>query len=111
MRAVLKKNSFALTGWKVMAELPNPASFEAATASVTPDQVAAQFAGGPDPERHLGVAQRFAGAGFDHLVAMNAGPTRTASWTSSAANSRARCERSPRAAGHLLISETAVRSI
>jgi hypothetical protein len=37
-----------------MAELPNPASFEAATASVTPDQVAAQFACGPDPERHLG---------------------------------------------------------
>ena len=54
VRAVLEKNSFALTGWKVVAELPNPASFEAATASVTPDQVAAQFACGPDPGGFLG---------------------------------------------------------
>lgn len=42
--------------------------------TVTPDQVAAQFACGPDPKRHLGMAQRFVDAGFDHLVAMNAGP-------------------------------------
>ena len=27
-----------------------------------------------EPERHLDIARRFAGAGFDHLVAMNAGP-------------------------------------
>jgi G6PDH family F420-dependent oxidoreductase len=72
--AVLEKNAFALTGWKVMAELPGPASFEAVTALVTPDQVREQFACGLDPKRHLQVARRFAGAGFDHLVAMNAGP-------------------------------------
>jgi G6PDH family F420-dependent oxidoreductase len=74
VQAVLEKNSFALTGWKVMSELPNPVNFEAVTASITPDQVAAQFACGPDPKRHLQVAQRFVDAGFDHLVAMNAGP-------------------------------------
>ena len=73
-RAVLEKNSFALTGWKVMAELPNPVNFEAATASITLDQVTAQFACGPDPKRHLAVAQQYVDAGFDHLVAMNAGP-------------------------------------
>jgi hypothetical protein len=39
-----------------------------------PGQVAEQFACGPDPKRHLKVAQEFVGAGFDHLVAMNAGP-------------------------------------
>jgi hypothetical protein len=72
--AVLEKNAFTLTGWKVMAELPNPVNFEAVTALVTPDQVREQFACGPDPERHLDIARRFAGAGFDHLVAMNAGP-------------------------------------
>ena len=44
------------------------------TASVTPDQVREAFACGPDPKRHLDVARRFADAGFDHLVAMNAGP-------------------------------------
>jgi G6PDH family F420-dependent oxidoreductase len=74
VQAVLEKNSFALTGWKVMAELPNPVNFEAVTANVTPDQVRDQFACGPDPKRHLRVAQQFVDAGFDHLVAMNAGP-------------------------------------
>jgi G6PDH family F420-dependent oxidoreductase len=74
VRAVLEKNSFALAGWKVMSELPNPVNFEAVTAGVTPGQVREQFACGPDLERHLAIARRFADAGFDHLVAMNAGP-------------------------------------
>jgi G6PDH family F420-dependent oxidoreductase len=74
VRAVLEKNSFALTGWKVMSELPNPVNFEAVTANVTPDQVRGAFACGPDPQRHLDVARQFADAGFDHLVTMNAGP-------------------------------------
>src|ERR1700753_3426678 len=74
VRAVLEKNSFALAGWKVMSELPNPVNFEAAVKSVTPDQVREAFACGPDPKRHLDVARKFADAGFDHLVAMNAGP-------------------------------------
>ena len=39
-----------------------------------PDQVRKQFARGPGPKRHLEVAREFARAGFDHLVAMNAGP-------------------------------------
>jgi G6PDH family F420-dependent oxidoreductase len=73
-RAVLEKSRFALTGWKVMAELPNPANFAAATASVTIEQVKEQFACGPDAGRHLAVARQFADAGFDHLVTMNAGP-------------------------------------
>jgi G6PDH family F420-dependent oxidoreductase len=72
--AVLEKNAFALTGWKVMSELPNPVNFEAVTRFVTPDVVRGQFACGPDPKRHLAVAQQFVDAGFDHLVAMNAGP-------------------------------------
>jgi hypothetical protein len=74
VRAVLEKNSFALPGWKVMSELPSPVNFEAATASATPGQVREQFACGPGPERHLAIARQFADAGFDHLVAMNAGP-------------------------------------
>jgi Luciferase-like monooxygenase len=71
--AVLEKNTFALSGWKVMAELPNPVNFEAVTTLATPEQVREQFACGPDPKRHLGIARRFADAGFDHVVAMNAG--------------------------------------
>ena len=72
--AVLEKNSFALTGWKVKAELPNPVNFEAATASIGPEQAREQFACGPDVKRHLQVAQQFVDAGFDHLVTMNVGP-------------------------------------
>jgi hypothetical protein len=63
-----------LTGWKVMAELPNPVNFEAATAGIGPEQAREQFACGPDVKRHLQVAQQFVDAGFDHLVTMNAGP-------------------------------------
>jgi G6PDH family F420-dependent oxidoreductase len=74
VRAVLEKNTFALTGWKVMSELPNPVNFEAATASIGPRQVREQFACGPGVQRHIEVARPFAAAGFDHLVALNAGP-------------------------------------
>ena len=74
IQAVLEKSSFALTGWKVMAELPNPVNFEAATASITPGQVREQFACGPDVRRHLEVAQEYVDAGFDRLVTMNGGP-------------------------------------
>jgi G6PDH family F420-dependent oxidoreductase len=74
VKAILEKSSFALLGWKVMAELPNPVNFEAAVANVTAGQARQQFACGPDVSRHLEVAQQFADAGFDHLVTMNAGP-------------------------------------
>ena len=72
--AVLEKSAAGLTGWEVMAELPNPVDFEAATASIGPEQVRQEFACGPDVRRHLQVAQKFADAGFDHLVTLNAGP-------------------------------------
>lgn len=72
--AVLEKTRFALTGWKVMAELPNPVNFAAATASAKTQQAKARFACGPDVGRHLEVARQFADTGIDHLVAMNAGP-------------------------------------
>ena len=71
---VLEKTRWALTGWKVMSELPNPVNFDAATQTVTADDVKAQFACGPDVDRHLAVAQQFVDAGYDHLVTLNAGP-------------------------------------
>jgi G6PDH family F420-dependent oxidoreductase len=74
VRAVLETSTFSLTGWKVMAELPNPVNFQAAVASIGPDEVREQFACGPDVKRHVQVAQQYVDAGFDHLVAMNTGP-------------------------------------
>jgi G6PDH family F420-dependent oxidoreductase len=73
-QAVLKTTRWALTGWKVMSELPNPVNFEAATATVREEDVLGKFACGPDPERFVQVAQQFVDAGFDRLVTMNAGP-------------------------------------
>jgi G6PDH family F420-dependent oxidoreductase len=74
VEAVMEKSAWALTGWKVMSELPNPVNFEAATTTVTPDAVRQQFACGPDVQRHLEVAPQFVDAGFDHVVTQNAGP-------------------------------------
>ncbi|MFF5103327.1 TIGR03557 family F420-dependent LLM class oxidoreductase [Streptomyces sp. NPDC000134] len=71
---VLRTSRWALTGWKVMSELPNPANFEAATTTVRLEDVLGKFACGPDPDRYLAAAQRYADAGFDRLVMQNAGP-------------------------------------
>jgi G6PDH family F420-dependent oxidoreductase len=72
--SVLLTTRWALTGWKVMSELPNPVNFAAATATVRTEDVKERFACGPDVSRHLEVAQQFVDAGFDHLVLLNAGP-------------------------------------
>jgi len=73
-QAALDTTRWALTGWKVMSELPNPVNFAAATTTVTCDDIKKQLACGPDIERHLDVARQFVDAGFDHLVLQNAGP-------------------------------------
>ena len=62
------------SGWKVLAELPNPVNFEAAAEFIDVDDVREVFACGPDADRHLEVAKEFAEAGFDHLALVNAGP-------------------------------------
>jgi G6PDH family F420-dependent oxidoreductase len=74
VKAVQEKTRWAVTGWKVMSELPNPVNFDAASATVTADDITQQFACGPDVARHLEVAQQFVDAGFDKIVLMNAGP-------------------------------------
>lgn len=73
-RAALETTRWALTGWKVMSELPNPANFEAASATVREEDILGGFACGPDPKGYLESAQSYVDAGFDHLVLMNAGP-------------------------------------
>lgn len=69
-----EKFRFGLMDWKVLAELPNPVNFEAATAFVTEEDVAGTFGCGSDVDQHIAVAQQFVDAGFDHLALINAGP-------------------------------------
>jgi G6PDH family F420-dependent oxidoreductase len=69
-----RTSRWALTGWKVMSELPNPVNFEAAASTVTVDDVKQQFTCGPDVERHVAAVRTYVDAGFDHIVLQNAGP-------------------------------------
>jgi G6PDH family F420-dependent oxidoreductase len=73
-KAVLETSRWAVTGWKVMSELPNPVNFEAATTTVREEDILEKFACGNDPARYTEVAQSFVDAGFDRLVMQNAGP-------------------------------------
>ncbi|WP_320778667.1 TIGR03557 family F420-dependent LLM class oxidoreductase [Streptomyces sp. CRN 30] len=73
-REALRTSRWALTGWKVMSELPNPVNFDAATTTVRLEDVLEKFACGPDPERYVSAAQSYVDAGFDRLVMQNAGP-------------------------------------
>jgi G6PDH family F420-dependent oxidoreductase len=70
----LKTTRWAVTGWKVMAELPNPVNFEAASATVTADDIREQFTVGPDAEPYVEAVRKYTDAGYDHIVLQNAGP-------------------------------------
>jgi G6PDH family F420-dependent oxidoreductase len=70
----LKTTRWALAGWKVMSELPNPANFDAASKTVRAEDIREQFAVGPEPQPYVEAVQKYADAGFDHLVLQNAGP-------------------------------------
>ncbi|MDO7883125.1 TIGR03557 family F420-dependent LLM class oxidoreductase [Salinibacterium soli] len=69
-----EKERWALAGWKVMAELPNPVNFDAASQTVRDDDLLEAFACGPDVEKHAAAVGSFVDAGFDHLVLHNSGP-------------------------------------
>ena len=60
-------------GWKVNADLPNPEGFEAATGSVTPEEVAEQIACGPDVEAHVEAVRPYLEAGFDEIALVQIG--------------------------------------
>jgi G6PDH family F420-dependent oxidoreductase len=60
-------------GWKVMADLPNPDSFDAAAAFVTPDDVAESIACGPDVEEHVEKIKPFVEAGFTEVALVQIG--------------------------------------
>lgn len=73
-QAALETTRWALPGWKVMSELPNPVNFFAATTTVREQDIRGLFACGPDVPGYLDNARKFLDAGFDSLVMQNAGP-------------------------------------
>jgi G6PDH family F420-dependent oxidoreductase len=70
----LKTTAWAVTGWKVMSELPNPANFEAASQTVTADDIRRQFVVGHDVRAYVERVKEYADARYDHIVLQNAGP-------------------------------------
>jgi G6PDH family F420-dependent oxidoreductase len=65
---------FAVPGWKVQSELPNPVNFEAASKTVRPEDVAELVPCGPDPEKYVQGIQKFLDAGFENVAIVQAGP-------------------------------------
>ena len=70
----LRTTRWALTGWKVMSELPNPVNFEAASQTVRAEDIRGQFAVGPEPGPYVEAVRKYTEAGYDHIVLQNAGP-------------------------------------
>jgi G6PDH family F420-dependent oxidoreductase len=60
-------------GWKVNADLPNPESFEGATAFVRPEDVGEQLPCGPDVEEHVEKIRPFVDAGFTEVALVQIG--------------------------------------
>ena len=65
---------WSLTGWPVMAELPDPEGFAAASQNITPDDVAGKISCGPSADKHLQAIDKFVKAGFDHIILTQIGP-------------------------------------
>jgi G6PDH family F420-dependent oxidoreductase len=72
--ALMATSRWAVTGWKVMSELPNPVNFDAASKTVREEDLRQAFAVGPDASVHLRAIREFADAGFDHIALLNGGP-------------------------------------
>jgi G6PDH family F420-dependent oxidoreductase len=60
-------------GWKVNAELPGPAGFDAASQYVTPENVAEQIPCGRDVDEFVEKVRPFADAGFSHVALVQIG--------------------------------------
>jgi len=67
LRLAHERFRFSAPGWKVMAELPNPAHFAAACESVRPEDLASSIPHGPDPQRYVEALQQFREAGFERV--------------------------------------------
>jgi G6PDH family F420-dependent oxidoreductase len=63
-------------GWPVMAELPGPASFDAASQFVREEDVSERVPCGPDLDRHVAAVRPFIDAGFTHVALVQIGADR-----------------------------------
>jgi G6PDH family F420-dependent oxidoreductase len=74
LRLAHERFRFSAQGWKVMAELPNPINFEAATEPVRPEDMAEAVPCGDDPDVFAEAIKEWTDAGFDQLTLVQVGP-------------------------------------
>jgi G6PDH family F420-dependent oxidoreductase len=77
---------WATAGWPVMAELPEPRSFDAASERVTADDVAAAVPCGPDLQRHVDAVRAAVDAGYTHVAVVQVGAQQQGEFISWAAD-------------------------
>jgi G6PDH family F420-dependent oxidoreductase len=65
---------WSLSGWPVMAELPDTRAFAAASSHVSPEMVKQAVSCGPSADRHMSAIGRYMEAGYDHIVLLQVGP-------------------------------------
>jgi G6PDH family F420-dependent oxidoreductase len=73
VKRALEQFRWFTADWTVNAELALPASFDAASKTVRPEDVSEKMPCGPDVERHLAGIRRFEEAGFTHLALVQVG--------------------------------------
>jgi G6PDH family F420-dependent oxidoreductase len=64
---------WAVPGWHVMAELPDPRAFDAASGAVREEDVTALVPCGPDVGSYVKAAREWIAAGFTHLALVQVG--------------------------------------
>jgi G6PDH family F420-dependent oxidoreductase len=72
-RRVMEQFRWFTTNWRVNAELPLPASFDAVSRNVREDDVTKQMPCGPDVERHVAGIRTFEDAGCTHVALVQVG--------------------------------------
>jgi G6PDH family F420-dependent oxidoreductase len=65
-------------GWKVNAELPGPAAFDAASQFVRETDMAGQIPHGPDPQAYIDMVRKWGDAGFTELAFVQIGSDQAA---------------------------------
>jgi G6PDH family F420-dependent oxidoreductase len=65
---------WSVSGWPVMAELPDTNGFAAASRHVSLEAVAQVVSCGPSIDRHLEAIDRFVRVGYDHVILVQVGP-------------------------------------
>ena len=64
---------WALPGWHVMSELPDPRAFDAASQHVSADDVAELVPCGPDTGQYVKAVKQYRDAGFTHVALVQVG--------------------------------------